>query len=55
MPLQKTAMASCRTSPPLPTLGSTCTDPPAMECHAGMQRDRSDSARLTIVGNEIHE
>jgi hypothetical protein len=40
MPFQKTAMASCRTSLPLPTLGSTCTDPLAVEYAAEMQSDR---------------
>ena len=41
MPFEKTAMASCRTSSPLPTLGSTCTGPPAVERNAEMESDRS--------------
>jgi hypothetical protein len=43
--VQKTAMASCRTSLPLPTLGFTCTDPLAVECDVEMQRDRSTCRR----------
>ena len=55
--VQKTAMASCRASPPLPTLGFPGTDPLAVECHAEkMQCDRSTwRRRLIIICNEIHE